>query len=150
MKPCLRQCEILHLHLWTRSLTQRSTQRGSVWIAGWDLDIHLTPPPQCEWLRQKRVEPLAGPTARDWLAISSLRWHLLAFKRDVHLSSSLINNYSWLSRQALHSDDSHGWGSEEGGKKKGREQRERSAVGGGGGVEWRLNAKWVQSAASLS
>ncbi len=27
-------------------------------------------------------------------AIPSLRWHLLAFRRDVHLSSSLINNYS--------------------------------------------------------
>lgn len=31
---------------------------------------------------------------REWPAISSLHWHLLAFRRDVHLSSSLINNYS--------------------------------------------------------
>ena len=31
---------------------------------------------------------------RERPAISSLRWHLLAFRRDVHLSSSLINNYS--------------------------------------------------------
>lgn len=31
---------------------------------------------------------------RELPAISSLSWHLLAFRRDVHLSSSLINNYS--------------------------------------------------------
>lgn len=31
---------------------------------------------------------------REWPAISSLCWHLLAFRRDVHLSSSLINNNS--------------------------------------------------------
>lgn len=31
---------------------------------------------------------------REWPAISGLRWHLLAFRRDVQLSSSLINNYS--------------------------------------------------------
>ena len=32
--------------------------------------------------------------ARESPAISSLCWHLLAFRRDVHLSSSLINNYA--------------------------------------------------------
>lgn len=28
------------------------------------------------------------------LSVTTLSWHLLAFRGDVHLSSSLINNYS--------------------------------------------------------
>lgn len=35
-----------------------------------------------------------SPRVRERPAISGLSWHLLAFRRDVHLSSSLINNYS--------------------------------------------------------
>lgn len=37
---------------------------------------------------------LASSQMREQPTIYSLRWHLLAFRRDVHLSSSLINNYS--------------------------------------------------------
>lgn len=55
----------------------------------------------CEWLwaelsGKSGARPLVRSPAgvRELPAISSLSWHLLAFRRDVHLSSSLINNYS--------------------------------------------------------
>lgn len=97
LNPCLRECEILNLYLWTRGLMQRASQRGRIWLAQWDLHI-LMP---LLWMTLSIDQQESGarahppsPRVREGPAISSLGWHLLAFRRDVHLSSSLINNYS--------------------------------------------------------
>lgn len=100
-KPCPREREILNLYLWTHSLMQRASQRGRIWLAGWGGGTCVFSCLSCEWLwtelsGKSGARPLVRSPAgvRELPAISSLSWHLLAFRRDVHLSSSLINNYS--------------------------------------------------------
>lgn len=53
--------------------------------------------PPVNYFELRSVGKLGWPhpaSVSERLAISSLCWHLLAFRRDVDLSSSLINNYS--------------------------------------------------------
>lgn len=44
--------------------------------------------------KRSSASPSISESERARPASSSLCWHLLAFRRDVHLSSSFINNYS--------------------------------------------------------
>lgn len=64
--------------------------------------------------------------------------HLLTFRRDVHLSSSLINNYSVCGPQDRPSILTTATA-----VAKGRVKRINGNGAEGSSVEWELNAKWV-------
>lgn len=70
LKPCLREREILNLYLWTRSLIQRASRRGRIWLAGWDLHI-LMP---LLWMTLSRDQRESG--ARPRLASPRAAGHL--------------------------------------------------------------------------
>lgn len=69
----------------TASAVNDFEQSSASESGAWNL-VHLSVPPH-------PPPPLPPAGARELAAVSSLSWQLLAFRRDAHLSSSLINNY---------------------------------------------------------